>query len=95
MQTMLTTSNVPANWKNMNTIQIHKKGDLKDFKNCTQTRLLPMLYRISTKVILNTITDTLDLNQPKEQDGYRKGCSTTNHRHVLNQIGEKKKKAVE
>ena len=34
---------------------------------------------------------TLDENQPWEQAGFRKGYSTTDHLHALNQLIEKSK----
>lgn len=34
-----------------------------------------VLYKIFTKVILNTIRDTLDINKPRQQARYKKGYS--------------------
>ena len=79
----------PKAWKNTIIILIHKKGDTKDLKNYRPISLLSVIYKLFTKVITNRIADTLDLNQPREQAGFRSGFSTTDHIHTLNQIIEK------
>ena len=85
----LTTSSVPESWKNANIILIHKKGDVKELKNYRPISLLSVLYKIFTKIISNRIRATLDFSQPREQAGFRKGYSTMDHIHVINQVIEK------
>ena len=42
-----------------------------------------------TRLLQTRIERTLDENQPREQAGFRKGYSTTDHLQALNQIIEK------
>ena len=37
----------------------------------------------------NSISATLDSNQPREEAGFRSGYSTTDHIHVISQVLEK------
>ena len=47
------------------------------------------MYKIFTKIITSRISNTLDENQPREQAGFRKGYSTMDHLHTVNQMIEK------
>ena len=85
----LMTASVPESWKNANIILIHKKGDMKDLKNYRPISLLSVVYKVLTKVIANRISATLDFSQPNEQAGFRKGYSTMDHIHTINQVIEK------
>ncbi|MCJ3464047.1 reverse transcriptase family protein, partial [Klebsiella pneumoniae] len=85
----LMTASIPESWKNANIILIHKKGDTKDLKNYRPISLLSVVYKVFTKVITNRICATLDFSQPKEQAGFRKGYSTVDHIHTINQVIEK------
>ena len=51
--------------------------------------LLNNIYKLFTKIITNRITRTLDENQPREQAGFRRGFSTIDHLHAVNQLIEK------
>ena len=68
---------------------LFKKGDLKDTKNYRPINLLSHSYKIFTRLLQTRIERTLDENQPREQAGFLKGCSTTDRLQVLNQIIEK------
>ena len=61
----------------------------KNISNYTPISLLNNIYKLITKIITNRITRTLDENQPREQPGFRRGFSTIDHLHAVNQLIEK------
>ena len=64
-----------------------KKGNRKDIKNYRPICLLSNMYKLFTKIITTTsrLAKKLDENQPREQAGFRRKCSTTDDIHAINQ----------
>jgi len=86
---IMTTKQIPKEWKEAKMIIIFKKGDPKDIKNYRPISLLAHTYKIFTRILQNRMEKVLDENQPREQAGFRKGYSTVDHIHTLSQILEK------
>ena len=86
---ILRTKQIPDSWDEAKIVILFKKGDPKDIKNYRPIRLLSHSYKIFTRLLQTRIERTLDENQPREQAGFRKGYSTTDHLQALNQIIEK------
>ncbi|KAH7709040.1 reverse transcriptase [Aphelenchoides avenae] len=85
----LKAKQIPLKWKESRTVLLFKKGDPEDLKNYRPICLLPVMYKLFTKVILNRITGQLDAAQPNEQAGFRSGFCTFDHMQVMNQLQEK------
>ena len=86
---ILRTKQIPDSWHEAKIVILFKKGDPKDIKNYRPISLLSHSYKIFTRLLQARIERTLDENQPREQAGFRKGYSTTDHLQALNQIIEK------
>lgn len=87
--TILNTGETPSQWSKSTIILLHKKGDKSDLGNYRPISLMSNIYKIFSKIILNRLTKTLDEHQPREQAGFRKSYSTTDHIQVITQIVEK------
>ena len=85
----LIQSKVPEIWNEAIIILLHKKGDQKNISNYRPICLLNNIYKLFTKIITNRLTRTLDENQPREQAGFRRGFSTIDRLHAVNQLIEK------
>ena len=80
---------IPEVWRKSNLTIIFKKGNKKELKNYRPISLLPQIYKIFTKIITKRIEKKLDEAQTTEQAGFRKGFSTMDHIHTINQLREK------
>ncbi|KAE9413334.1 hypothetical protein Angca_005296, partial [Angiostrongylus cantonensis] len=84
----LSECKVPTQWKTSRTVFLFKKGDLQDIGNYRPICLLPVVYKLFTRVILNRIDRTLDEVQPCGKAGFPKGFSTMDHIHTLTKLIE-------
>ena len=80
---------IPNEWKEAKMIILHKNGDRRVIKNYRPISLLSHMYKLFTRVLQKRMESILDANQPREQAGFRKGYSTTDHLQSINQIIEK------
>ena len=86
---ILNCGQIPHEWRNADVVVIYKKGCSKNIKNYRPISLLSHLYKVFTRVLQRRIKQTLEWNQPREQAGFRKGYSTIDHLHSINQLIEK------
>ena len=86
---ILKTKQIPDSWHEAKIVILFKKGDPKDIKSYRPICLLSHSYKIFRRLLQTRIERTLDENQPREQAGFRKGYSATDHLQALNQMIEK------
>jgi hypothetical protein len=86
---MVEKEQIPEQWKIVEIILLHKKGDRESIGNYRPISLNAGLYKMFSKIIKNRCYQQLDQNQGREQAGFRKGYSTTDHLFVINQLIEK------
>ena len=77
---------IPKEWNHARIALLHKKGSKEDLKNYRPISLLPVVYKTFMRIIAERLKMTLSLAQPREQAGFRKGFSTMDHIHTLQEI---------
>ncbi len=88
---ILTQEVVPSQWKTAEIILLHKKGRRDEINNYRPISLTPNISKIFMSIIKDRMYNQLDMNQSREQGGFRKGYSTIDHIFTLNQLIEKAK----
>ena len=83
------TKKIPSNWKLSKIILLFKKGSKNDIKNYRPISLMVTVAKIFSSMIEFRLRGLLSHNQSPCQAGFRKGFSTTNHLHVINQLIQK------
>ncbi|GFO32255.1 endonuclease-reverse transcriptase [Plakobranchus ocellatus] len=86
---ILKSRKIPACWEKAKIIIIYKKGDSGDIKNYRPISLFSHSYKLFTRLLQKRMERIFDENQPRDQAGFRKGYSTTDHIYTLNQVIEK------
>uniref|UniRef100_A0A914YE45 Reverse transcriptase domain-containing protein n=1 Tax=Panagrolaimus superbus TaxID=310955 RepID=A0A914YE45_9BILA len=88
---LLEENNMPPELLHAKTILLYKKGNRLDIGNYRPISLLPVLYKLLTRVIADRVqTAAENANAlPPEQAGFRRTYSTVDHIHSLNQLLEK------
>ncbi|EYB88809.1 hypothetical protein Y032_0241g3379 [Ancylostoma ceylanicum] len=85
----INTGRIPEQSKHARTALIPKKGDREDIRNYRPITLLSDLYKIFMGVMYARMERTLDENMPREQEGFRKRFSTTDHIFTIWQLAER------
>lgn len=86
---IISTQLVPSEWTKSNIILLYKKGDPNDVGNYRPVSLLSSIYKLFSACMQKRLSPKIDKNQPIEQAGFRKGFSTIDHIHTIEQIVEK------
>ena len=77
---VLTSSEAPPDkWRRTKLVVIFKKGDAKVVGNYRPIAVLPILYKLFSRIICNRMVKHIMPAQPVEQAAYWKGFSTLDH----------------
>ena len=79
----------PEYWTSATMKVLYKDGDDKDPANYRPICLLPIVYKVFSKVLCNRMTKWLDAAQPVDQAGFRSGFSCEDHLFTVTQLAEK------
>ena len=79
---------IPTEGKTDVLVTIPKKGNLSEYKNWRGIMLLSVPSKILCRIILDRIQETVDKKLRKEQAGFRKDKSCTDHIATLRIIDE-------
>lgn len=83
------TGQIPRQWLKSEIILLHKKGSLSVLCNYRPISLIPVFAKLFSKAIQTRLKFVLNGNQSLDQAGLRKGFSTIDNLHAINQIIEK------
>lgn len=86
---IMKTGNTPSEWNASEIRILYKKGSRVDIANYRPLSLSDNLNKVMMKILKNRIYNQLDSHQSPDQAGFRRGHSTIDHIHTINQIIEK------
>lgn len=86
---ILDSRSIPIEWAKSDIILLYKKGDPADVNNYRPISLQSNLYKLFASCLESKISAQTEKFQPVEQAGFRKGFSTIDHIHVVEQAIEK------
>ena len=79
----------PESWKQTRLKVLFKKGDPRNVENYRPISVLPILYKLFSKVICAKIRVILDRAQSVDQGGFRSGFACDDHLFALTLLSEK------
>ena len=80
---------LPGIWKKTTLIVIHKAGDQSRPEKYRPTSIIPVLYKLFSKLLYMRLAPILDRQQSKDQAGFRPRFSTVHHLSVVTLLQEK------
>ena len=78
----------PSYWKQAWIKVLHKKGDKSLAENYRPICIIPILYKVYSRILLSRIEHTLELAQCCDQAGFRKSFSTEDHLVSISLLAE-------
>lgn len=82
-------SEPPEYWKETRLKVLFKRGDHAEPGNYRSIAILPILYKLFTKIVCNRIRVHIEANSRVDQAGFRRGFSTEDHIFTIINLMEK------
>jgi len=82
------TRATPTQWRQTQFTVIYKSGDPQLPQNYRPIAVIPLLYKLFSRLLYNRLETTLDSQQPPEQAGFRRHFSTDDHLFTFSLIQE-------
>ena len=79
----------PPHWKQTTITIIHKSGDVKLPQNYRPIAIIPLLYKLFSRLLYNRLETRLDHHQCPDQAGFRHNYSTEDHLYTTTLLFEK------
>ena len=83
------TSETPKSWRKSVITVLYKSGDPTEAKNYRPICIIPLLYKLFSKLLYSRLYPILDLAQCPDQAGFRHNYSTVDHLFVFKMLQEK------
>jgi endonuclease/exonuclease/phosphatase family metal-dependent hydrolase len=83
------TSETPKSWRKSVITVLYKSGDSAEAKNYRPICIIPVLYKLFSKLLYSRLYPILDLAQSPDQAGFRHNYSTLDHLFVFKMLQEK------
>ena len=82
-------ANVPSSWSSSSIRVLFKKGDRKIPGNYRPVCIIPILYKLFSRVVCERIKETLLAEQAEDQAGFRPGYGCEDHLFTITLLAEK------
>ena len=76
---VISTQALPADWRKSRLVVLFKKGDPKLPSNYRPIAILPLLYKLFSRMLCARLEEKIISQQSVDQAAYRKGYSTDDH----------------
>ena len=83
------SASIPSRWKETIIKVLYKSGDERLPQNYRPIAIIPMLYKLFSRLIYTRLRPTLEREQCADQAGFRKGFNTVDHLFTWTQLHEK------
>ena len=79
----------PTTWRRTTIKVIHKSGDTRLPQNYRPISIIPLLYKLFSRLIYNRLETQLDEQQSPDQAGFRHNFSTEDHLYTMTLLQER------